>query len=366
MTNSNPPIRANSPIPANAPILATAPIPADVERDPAHLAAAEWFVRLQGTEVSVEETLAWQGWLSESPYHAQAFARIEEVSQVLRSVPPPPAVAASRLASDRYDASIPLRDWREPRATWPWVTLALAAVCAGIVFSAVFWKTPAPNTLSTAVGENRLVTLSDGSTISLGGDTRIVVVVSEKERTVELTRGEALFKVAKDAVRPFKVRAGNATVVAIGTAFDVQRDSDRAIVSVTEGRVLVEPAVDFLPVSLLQEFKPNLRTVRLDAGQQTTAGSTGIAEPSQVEDPTAATAWQSGRLAFHLQPLRYVLEDVNRYASKPIVFEGGNVGELVITGTVERENIKGWIGSLERAFDLEAVEEEDRIVIRAR
>jgi ferric-dicitrate binding protein FerR (iron transport regulator) len=85
-----------------------------------------------------------------------------------------------------------------------------------------------------------------------------------------------------------------------------------------------------------------------------------------VEDPTAATAWQSGRLAFHLQPLRYVLEDVNRYASKPIVFEGGNLGELVITGTVERENIKGWIGSLERAFDLEAVEDEDRIVIRAR
>jgi transmembrane sensor len=344
----------------------TAPIPADVERDPAHLAAAEWFVRMQSAEVSIEETLACQRWLSESPDHAQAFARIEEVSRVLRSVPPPPAVAPRRLDGDRYDGSIPLKDWKQPRAVWPWVTLALAAVCAGIVFSAVFWKAPIPNTFSTAVGENRFVTLSDGSTISLGGNTRIAVVISEKARTVDLTRGEALFKVAKDAVRPFKVRAGDATVVAIGTAFDVQRDSDRAIVSVTEGRVLVEPAVDFLPVSLLQEFKPNLRTVRLDAGQQTTAGSTGIAEPSQVEDPAAATAWQSGRLAFHLQPLRYVLEDVNRYASKPIVLEGAGLGELVITGTVERENIKGWIGSLERVFDLEAVEEDDRIVIRAR
>ena len=345
----------------------TTSIPTDVERDPAHLAAAEWFVRLHSPDVSVEETLAWQGWLRESPYHARAFARIEEVSQVLRAVPPPPAVPASQLAGDRYDASIPLKDWKEPVAVrWPWVTLALAAVCAGIVVAALFWKAPIPNTFTTAVGENRLVTLTDGSTISLGGDTRVAVVMSETGRTIDLMKGEALFKVAKDVARPFKVRAGDATVVAIGTAFNVQRDSDRAIVSVTEGRVLVEPAADFLPVSLLQEFKPNLRTVRLDAGQQTTAGSMGIAEPSQVEDPAAATAWQSGRLAFHLQPLRYVLEDVNRYAAKPIVLEGESLGALEITGTVERENISGWVGSLERAFDLQAVEEDDRIVIRAR
>jgi transmembrane sensor len=175
-----------------------------------------------------------------------------------------------------------------------------------------------------------------------------------------------LFKVAKDVSRPFKVRAGDAAIVAVGTAFDVRRDSDRAVVSVTEGRVLVEPVASFIPVAVLREFKPNLRAVRLDAGQQTTAGTAGIEEPSKVEDPASAVSWQTGRLAFHLQPLRYVLEDVNRYASKPIVLEGDSLGALVITGTVERANITGWVGSLERAFDLDATEEPDRIVIRAR
>jgi ferric-dicitrate binding protein FerR (iron transport regulator) len=57
---------------------------------------------------------------------------------------------------------------------------------------------------------------------------------------------------------------------------------------------------------------------------------------------------------------------VNRYAAKPIVLEGESLGALEITGTVERENISGWVGSLERAFDLQAIEEDDRIVIRAR
>jgi transmembrane sensor len=339
---------------------------ADIENDPAHLAAAEWFVRLQSTEVSLEETLAWQAWLHESPGNALAFARIEEVSQVLGDLPAPAAVSARVFARDRYDASIPLKEWRPPRARhWPWAALAAAASIALFALTFGIWRSPATtSTFATAVGENRNINLSDGSTIALGADTRIEVALSPTARDIELTKGEALFMVAKDASRPFKVHAGDATVIAVGTAFNVERDSDRAIVSVTEGRVVVEPTTHFLPVAVLHEFRPKLRSVRLIAGQQTTAGSAGIEEPTKMEDP--ATGWQIGHLAFRLQPLRYVLEDVNRYAHKPIVLESEDMGALVITGTVERENIGGWVKSLERAFDLQATEEADQIVLRAR
>jgi transmembrane sensor len=337
----------------------------DIDRDPTHMAAADWLVRLQSTDVSIEDTLAWQAWLHENPSNARAFARIEEISQVLRDVPAPSAVSALQFARDRYDASVPIKEWTQPQARQRWTAIAVAGLFAIVALTFLFWKTPpAANTFSTAIGENRNVTLGDGSTIAMGADTHIKVVLSETLRDIELTKGEALFMVAKDATRPFKVHAGDATIVAVGTAFNVERDSDRAVVSVTEGRVVVEPVSHFLPVSVLHEFKPKLRSVRLNAGQQTTAGSAGIEEPTKMEDP--ATDWQIGHLAFHLQPLRYVLEDVNRYAEKPIVLESDNVGALVITGTVERENIPGWVKSLERAFDLQATEEADQIILRAR
>lgn len=341
--------------------------PMDIEHDPTHQAAADWLVRLQDPGISVEDTLAWQAWMSESEANASAFARIEEVSQVLRALPAPPPVSARQLAADGYDASVPLKDWSAPHTRRsPWMAVALAASVAIAALPLAFWKFPfSHDTFSTAIGENRSVTLSDGSTIVLGGDTRIDVSLSNKVRAIELTKGEALFKVARDAARPFKVRAGDATIVAVGTEFDVQRGSDRAVVSVTEGRVMVEPAAPMLP-ALMHEFMPKLRTVSVAAGQQSIAGSAGIEAATPVEDPAAATAWQWGRLAFRLQPLRYVLEDVNRYAHKPIVLEGDGVGALVVTGTVERENIAGWVESLERAFDLQAAEEADRIVIRAR
>jgi transmembrane sensor len=340
------------------------PLSTNIDRDPTHLAAADWLVRLQSIDVSIEDTLAWQAWLNENPRNARAFARIEEISQVVREVPAPSEVSARQFARDRYDASVPIKDWNQPQLRRPWTAIAAGASFA-ILLTFALWKTPsAVNTYSTAIGENRNVTLSDGSSIALAADTHIKVALSERERDVELTQGEALFTVAKDATRPFKVHAGDATIVAVGTAFDVERDSDRAVVSVTEGRVVVEPVSHFLPVSVLHEFKPKLRSVHVDAGQQTTAGSAGIEEPTKMESP--ATDWQTGHLAFHLQPLRYVLEDVNRYAPKPIVLASDSVGALVITGTVERENIAGWVKSLERAFDLQATEEADQITLRAR
>jgi len=342
------------------------PFSLEIENDPVHLAAADWFVRLQSTEVSLEETLAWQAWIHESPSNAEAFARIEEISHALCDVPAPVGVPADLLARDRYDASVPIGDWKPRRAQrWPWAALGVAASFALIALAFAFSKTPAEaKAFETEVGENRSVTLADGSIVSLGGDTRIEVALSENVRAIELTRGEALFKVAKDSARPFKVRAGDATIIAVGTEFNVERDSDRAVVSVTEGRVVVDPVTGLLPVSLLQEFKPKLRSVRVSAGQQTTAGRAGIEEPTKMEDP--ATGWQIGHLAFRLQPLRYVLEDVNRYAHKPIVLQTESMGSLVITGTVERENIGGWVKSLEHAFDLQATEEADQIVLRAR
>jgi transmembrane sensor len=342
------------------------PFSHEIENDPVHLAAAEWFVRLQSTEVSLEETLAWQAWLHDNPANAEAFSRIEEISHALRDVPAPAAAPAALLARDRYDASSPIWEWKPRRAQrWPWAALGVAASFALVALVLAFWKTSSEtNAFETEIGENRSVTLADGSIIALGGDTRIEVAMSENVRAIELTRGEALFKVAKDSARPFKVRAGDATIVAVGTEFNVERDSDRAVVSVTEGRVVVNPVSGLLPVSLLQEFKPKLRSVRVSAGQQTTAGSAGIEEPTKMEDP--ATGWQIGHLAFHLQPLRYVLEDVNRYAHKPIVLETESMGALIITGTVERENIGGWVKSLEHAFDLQATEEADQIVLRAR
>ena len=78
-------------------------------------------------------------------------------------------------------------------------------------------------------------------------------------------------------------------------------------------------------------------------------------------------AWRSGQLIFREEPLRYAVEDVNRYSSKPIVLADERIGDIRISGTVLDRGVPGWLDSLESAFGLEAREEEERIVLeRAR
>jgi len=62
---------------------------------------------------------------------------------------------------------------------------------------------------------------------------------SQAARNVHLIRGEALFVVERDSARPFTVTAGDTTVRALGTQFNVRRRAEGADVAVVEGAVQV-------------------------------------------------------------------------------------------------------------------------------
>jgi transmembrane sensor len=342
------------------------------ETDPIHVAAAEWLVRLQDAGLSPEDTLAWQEWMKADPRHAAVFSQFEQISDSVGQLQVRATSGQRELSLDHYDGSIPVSQWR-PRSAHRGHHFAIAAsllIAVGAVLGSLGTggfpglRAAHVKVLTTEVGENRTVPLEDGSRIILGGNSQVEVALSKSVRAIDLQRGEAFFVVAKDPARPFKVRAGSTSITALGTEFNVRRESDRVIVAVTEGRVVVEPESAIVPIALLRQFEPKLHPVHVAAGEETFAGSAGIETVAKQEDLFAATSWQRGQLEFQQQPLKYVLQDVNRYIPKPIVPEDDSVGALIITGTVTRDNVTDWISSLEHAFDLKAVDESDRIVLR--
>jgi ferric-dicitrate binding protein FerR (iron transport regulator) len=100
----------------------------------------------------------------------------------------------------------------------------------------------------------------------------------------------------------------------------------------------------------------------LDAGHEAVVDESGVAS-ARLRDTTLATSWQQRRLAFDNEPLRYVVQDVNRYAATPILIEDAAVGDLRITGAVLCDNLDGWLASLERAFGLQVERSAERIVL---
>ena len=98
----------------------------------------------------------------------------------------------------------------------------LAVVLAAGLLVSVHSERSGWSSTSTAIGGYRRLPLSDGSTLELNTNTEIRYRLSETVRELELTSGEAHFRVAHDFRRPFIVCARDTVVRAVGTEFTVR------------------------------------------------------------------------------------------------------------------------------------------------
>ena len=82
-------------------------------------------------------------------------------------------------------------------------------------------QSAAAEVYKTDVGEQKHVTLADGTGVFLDTDTKLVVDFSDKNRKVDLRYGRANFRVAPDAEHPFAVEAAQKLVIGTRSTFDL-------------------------------------------------------------------------------------------------------------------------------------------------
>lgn len=351
--------------------------------------AAQWLLELEDPEISVERLTAWQRWLAEDPLHKAKFDQLRSTQEYIDAAPALLWPTDEEVATDTYDGSIAVTEWQQRaalpnslagrtarddprRATVPghrrrrWLISGIAAglgvLACGIWGYQVF---EARQRVDTRVGELRRLQLSDGSSMTLGGQTRVSVLYDASARRIELDGGEAFFQVAKDAARPFVVRSGDAIVKAVGTAFNVKRANERLTVSVAEGVVEVSRAEE------VRAAAPHLAATRhpvdrLVAGQQIRLDPQ---RPPLLLDvaPEAVAAWRDGKREYLAEPLADVVADLGRYSNRRIVIDEQSVGELEITGSLFEWDIVRWLRSLRSALPVQVSVEPDGVIhIRAR
>lgn len=255
-----------------------------------------------------EEAAEFALWRAADPRHDAAVRRIEATQRMLSRLPD--VGAAAEMERELHAL------YRGPRrkAWGTWVTLGALAAAACI--SLLVWfsaPSAALATFAASIGQNRTVDLSDGSTLQLGGGSRVDVNYAANERRVTLQSGEVHFSVAKDATRPFIVSAGHIRVRAVGTAFNVRRTSAQVQVVVTEGKVQVTE--EEAPV---REHGAALSPMFLVAGESATIDSAGaqVATTRRISraGSVGAAAWSAPRLEFSNTPLSEVVERFNEFS----------------------------------------------------
>jgi transmembrane sensor len=140
----------------------------------------------------------------------------------------------------------------------------------------------------------------------------------------ELIDGQAQFSVAKDLARPFKVVAGDRTIVALGTVFTVAYMDNEVNVAMLEGKVAVVP-----------EEQAERAPIELAAGEGLRVARDGKTQITPKADIEAATAWRQGKIIFHAETLGAAVKRLNRYSSVHIEIESPALASMNVSGVFE-------------------------------
>jgi len=322
--------------------------------------AAAWVTRLHGPNRTEEVEEGLRRWLAESPEHKAAFELLTdtwEKSSRLRRRP------IERVAS-----------WQKIgfRVSFSRAAIATMAVAALAVLGTIFYLHS--DAVVTAVGEQRTLTLEDGTRVYLNTNSRAVVHYDKKLRQVNLEKGEALFEVAKRPDWPFVVTAGDRQVTALGTAFIVRRDEKDLAVTLVEGKVTVSP-VKFVSTGVPKRQRDGASTVpqrtpdpdaaavfTLSPGQRLTLASSA---PPKVDRPPLerVTAWQRGQVAFDNTLLKDAVTEMNRYSTVRLKVEDPSAAAIRVSGIFRAGDSANFAQAVAKTYRLEVRDQAEEVIL---
>ena len=263
--------------------------------------AAAWLVRLHADDRNHSDEDAFRSWLSSTPENARAFEAVTTTWDLTEGL---------RLANN----PLPRSAVRRRSVLAGLGTIAVAG--AGFAI----WQEAYAGVYETRVGEQKHVTLSDGTRAFLDTDTRLRERYTDSLRSVELDRGRVDFQIKPDVHRPFVVDAAGQRVLADQTRLDVRRDGDRVSVLLLEGHATV--------LAVTHMARPRIALTR---GERAIVALNIV---PHIDKPNLAPliAWQSGQAMFESETLAFATAEMNRYSTVTLVVNDPVVANLKLSG----------------------------------
>ena len=222
---------------------------------------------------------------------------------------------------------------------------ASLAGCLLVVCAALLWRDAGlidrmRADYATRPGERREITLAEGSSAYLDGDTALTVKLDSNGRRIRLLRGRAWFDVMSSKGSSFAVATSDVEVRVIGTAFAMDWDHDEIGVVVERGLVAVSHAND--------------KSVEVPAGQQVRVAGGRMGQATNV-DAEAALAWRHGVIILDQAPLGRVVDELERMKPGRVIITDSSLRRLTLSGVFRADDPDAVVEALNSALGLKTV-----------
>lgn len=319
------------------------------DKDDIEAEACAWVVQVDSGAMSKGDIEDLKEWISRSPHHKHSFQKMAsgflDIGTLLAGADRTQTVQKRKPKKIFFSAPVML-------------SMAATVVAGFFLFSGQGSEQPLraaePAVQYVAsLGEQKEVTLPDGSVVTLNTSSKIDVNFTDSDRSINLVYGEALFDVAKDVNRPFVVHANQGAVRAVGTVFSVRSINSNVSVLVEEGIVeLIAPPITSQS-SVTTRSEDMVVLARLTTGEE--ANFDGVSKnvkSVELTDVTNRHAWKNGMLIFDGNSLSDVVDEITRYTDMKIVISDPEMQDLQIGGTFKAGETDAFLDAMTMGFDL--------------
>lgn len=297
--------------------------------------AAQWFVRLQEADVSEQERAQCRQWRQADATHDLAWRRLETLwrnfDDLEGKAAEPAQAAMANLAAQK-------RGKRRVKRT-----LGAAICCAGVaVLLSEVMHLHLLADHHNGLAQREIVTLADGSELTLDARTAVDVRYSSTERRIVLRDGQILAQVNHDRDnRPFIIQTEQGTATALGTRYTVSLLGNKTQVSVIESNVRACTQSKLPPAC-----------ADLKRGQSATLSADTVSrmETSGYSDPAS---WAQGYLALDNQPLSRVLYVLKAYHMGVMWYDERKLEGIRVSGVIPIDDSGQALNILGRTLPIE-------------
>jgi transmembrane sensor len=226
-----------------------------------------------------------------------------------------------------------------------WITVAAAAII--FIVTGVLFLTRRPKTEKqvayseyfTLAGQRKVITLTDGSTITLNNLSEVSIPenFSDSVREVSID-GEAFFNVVHNPKKPFIVKVGKLKVQVLGTSFNVRhyKSDPMTTVVVTTGKVGVMA-------------KGRKEAWMLTPGKQLIYNTSTENTTENTVTPSDYTNWQNGELVFNNDRIEDICKSLERWYGVTITIRTASLKDKRISLKQNNETLNTVLSMLGKA-----------------
>ena len=193
--------------------------------------------------------------------------------------------------------------------------------------------------------DSSVITLADNSIIQL--DKKF----NKEKRRVTLN-GKGFFKIEKDSLKPFIVKALDVEIKVLGTQFEVDIDSlkENVRISVTEGRVQVKH----------RKIKDNFF---LEKDQMLMLNKHGKIVKQEKLNDNNYLVWKTGTLLFHNTHIGEVVEQISQYYNVGITIKDPEINNFLITTKIQNQSLQDVIFILEKSLGIDIEKKDNNLIL---